>query len=52
MLNDYGLVIIDECHHSASETIANVLKEVKARYVYGVTATPKEEMDWKKSIIC
>lgn len=41
LLNDYGLVIIDECHHSASETIANVLKEVKARYVYGVTATPK-----------
>ncbi len=41
MLNDYGLVLIDECHHSASETIANVLKEVKARYVYGVTATPK-----------
>lgn len=30
-----------ECHHSASETIANVLKVVKAKYVYGVTATPK-----------
>ena len=41
LLNQYGLVIIDECHHSASETIANVLKEVKAKYVYGVTATPK-----------
>ena len=27
LLNDYGLVIIDECNHSASETIANVLKE-------------------------
>ena len=41
LLNQYGLVLIDECHHSASETIANVLKEVKAKYVYGVTATPK-----------
>lgn len=41
MMNEYGLVLIDECHHSASETIANVLKEVKAKYVYGVTATPK-----------
>ena len=41
LLNHYGLVLIDECHHCASETIANVLKEVKARYVYGVTATPK-----------
>lgn len=41
LLNEYGLVLIDECHHSASETIANVLKELKAKYVYGVTATPK-----------
>ena len=41
MMNEYGLVLIDECHHSASETIANVLKEVKAKHVYGVTATPK-----------
>ena len=41
LLNKYGLVLIDECHHSASETIANVLKEVKAKYVYGMTATPK-----------
>ena len=41
MMNEYGLVLIDECHHSASETIANVLKEMKAKYVYGVTATPK-----------
>lgn len=30
LLNEYGLVLVDECHHSASETIANVLKEVKA----------------------
>lgn len=35
------LIYADEYHHSASETIANVLKEVKAKYVYGVTATPK-----------
>ena len=30
LLDHYGLVLIDECHHCASETIANVLKEVKA----------------------
>ncbi len=41
LFNQYGLIIVDECHHSASETIANILKEAKARYVYGVTATPK-----------
>ena len=39
-LNDYGMIIVDECHHAASDTIADILKEVKARYVYGVTATP------------
>ena len=41
LLNRYGLIIVDECHHAASDTISNVLKEVKAKYVYGVTATPK-----------
>ncbi len=41
LLNQYGMVLVDECHHAASDTIANVLKEVKAKYVYGVTATPK-----------
>ena len=40
-LQNYGMVIVDECHHAASDTIAEVLKEVKSKYVYGVTATPK-----------
>lgn len=41
LLDQYGMVIVDECHHAASDTIANVLRAVKAKYVYGVTATPK-----------
>lgn len=41
LLEQYGMVLVDECHHAASDTISNVLKEVKAKYVYGVTATPK-----------
>lgn len=41
LLSSYGMVIVDECHHAASETITEVLQHVKARYVYGVTATPK-----------
>lgn len=40
LLKEYGLVILDECHHAASETIADVLWEIRAKYVYGVTATP------------
>ncbi|MCM1235775.1 MAG: DEAD/DEAH box helicase family protein [Ruminococcus flavefaciens] len=39
-MKDYGLVILDECHHAASDTIVDVLQEVSAKYVYGVTATP------------
>lgn len=40
LLKDYGMVIVDECHHSASDTMSEVLMEVCAKYVYGVTATP------------
>lgn len=41
LLNEYGMVIVDECHHAASDTISNILRAVKAKYIYGVTATPK-----------
>lgn len=41
LLSEYGMIIVDECHHAASDTISKVLKEVKAKYIYGVTATPK-----------
>lgn len=37
------MVIMDECHHSASQTAEEVLNEVNAKYVYGLTATPKRD---------
>ena len=40
LLQSYGMVIVDECHHAATDTMANVLQHVRARYIYGVTATP------------
>ncbi len=40
-LKEYGLVIIDECHHSASQTMIEILKEINAKRVYGVSATPR-----------
>lgn len=40
LLQSYGMVIVDECHHAATDTMANVLQHVRARYTYGVTATP------------
>ena len=40
-INSYGMVIVDECHHSAANTFIEVLKKVNAKYVYGFSATLK-----------
>ncbi len=37
------LTYSDECHHCASDTAEAVVKEVSARYVYRLTATPKRD---------
>lgn len=39
-VRDYGMVIVDECHHVSSVSFEQVLKQVSAHYVYGLTATP------------
>lgn len=39
-VRDYGMVIVDECHHAPAVNFERVLREVNARYVYGLTATP------------
>lgn len=39
-VRDYGMVIVDECHHAPAFNFERVLREVNARYVYGLTATP------------
>ena len=41
LINSYGMVLMDECHHCGSNTSIEVMQKVNARYVYGVTATPK-----------
>ncbi len=37
----YGHVVVDECHHVSATSFERVLSEVKARYVLGLTATPR-----------
>ena len=37
----YGHVIIDECHHVPAVSFERILREVRARYVVGLTATPQ-----------
>ncbi len=36
----YGQVIIDECHHIGAVSFDAILNRVKAKYVLGLTATP------------
>jgi len=37
---NYGQVIVDECHHVSAFSFERVMKETKARFVLGLTATP------------
>ncbi len=37
---EYGQVIVDECHHISAFTFEQVMRQVKAKYVVGLTATP------------
>ncbi len=39
-VKNYGMVIVDECHHVSSVSFEQVLRQVTATYVYGLTATP------------
>ena len=39
-IKNYGMVIVDECHHVPAFSFEQILKNVHAKYVYGLTATP------------
>jgi superfamily II DNA or RNA helicase len=40
LLDSYGQIIVDECHHLSAFSFEAILKQAKARYVLGLTATP------------
>lgn len=40
VVENYGQVIIDECHHIGAVSFDALLKRVRAKYVLGLTATP------------
>jgi len=50
IVQDYGHVIVDECHHVSAPRFEMVLNEVRAKYVLGLTATP-ERQDGHQKII-
>ncbi len=41
LVAQYGQVIVDECHHLPAVQFERVLRQAKARYVVGLTATPQ-----------
>ncbi len=40
LVEDYGQVIVDECHHVGAVSFDAILRRTKAKYVLGLTATP------------
>ena len=44
------MVIVDECHHMAADSFSIVMRELKAKYVFGLTATIKRK-DKKEKIV-
>ena len=40
LVENYGHVIVDECHHVGAASFDALLKRVKAKFVLGLTATP------------
>ena len=50
ILNNYGQIIIDECHHIATFTFEKVMKIAKIKYVLGLTATPNRKDKYDKII--
>jgi len=39
-INNYGMIIVDECHHVSAFSFETILKNGNPKYVYGLTATP------------
>ena len=41
LVQSYGHVVVDECHHVSASSFERVLAEVRAKYVTGLTATAR-----------
>ncbi|MGQ0598812.1 TOTE conflict system archaeo-eukaryotic primase domain-containing protein [Aquabacterium sp.] len=50
LVESYGQVIVDECHHVGAASFDAILKKTKAKFVLGLTATPNRR-DGQQPII-
>lgn len=50
IVKNYGMVVMDECHHGGAQSAMDVLNEVNTKYIYGLTATPKRDDGQEKKV--
>jgi superfamily II DNA or RNA helicase len=50
MGDDFGTVIIDECHHIPAKSFREVITNFNPSYIYGLTATPNRKYNDEKLI--
>ena len=50
ILNAFGTIIVDECHHIPAETFRNTISKLQTFYLYGLTATPFRKYNDSKLI--
>jgi len=50
LIQEYGQIIIDECHHISAPRFEMVLNEARAKFVLGLTATPNRQDGHQKII--
>src|SRR3989338_5663617 len=48
--SQFGLVLVDECHHMPARTFRDVITQFFPRYLYGLTATPTRKNNDEKLI--
>lgn len=51
IVQNYGMVLMDECHHAAAYQAYCVLNRITAKYVYGLTATPKRDDGMEQKVL-
>lgn len=42
-VDEFGVIVVDECHHIPAKTFREVVSQLNAEHIYGLTATPKRK---------
>ncbi|MEG2908074.1 MAG: DEAD/DEAH box helicase family protein [Erysipelotrichaceae bacterium] len=50
LISSYGMVIVDECHHIPSQSFRIIFRQIRALYIYGLSATPQRQDGLEKLI--